>query len=72
MPDEVTSGRRWGADKVAPKAVASVVGELLDNVIKEGTPDEVFLSATANRESGRWDIDVNAIATTRTEDSDAA
>ena len=71
MPDEVTSGRRWSAGKVAPKAVASVVEELLDNVLTEGTPDEVYLSVTANRETGRWDIDVNTVATTGTEDSDA-
>lgn len=71
MPDEVTSGRRWGADKVAPTAIACIVEELLENVLKEGTPDEVFLSVTANRENGRWDIDVNAVATTGTEGTDA-
>lgn len=71
MPDEVTSGRRWGANKVNPIAIGSVVEELLGNVLAEGTPDEVYLSVTANRDTGRWDIDVNAVATTGTEGTDA-
>ena len=76
MHDEVTSGRRWRANKVNPTAIALVVEEVIGNVLREGTPDEALASVTVEHGEDRtgWIIDVYASARTTpggSEDSDA-
>lgn len=70
MHDEVTSGRRWRADKVNPTAIAFVVEEVMSNVLREGTPDQALVSVTVERGEDRtgWIIDVYASAQTSDED----
>lgn len=72
MHDEITSGRRWRADKVNPTAIAYVIEEMMSNVLREGTPDEALASVTVERGEDRteWVIDVYASAQTATEDSE--